>query len=207
MQGRADAGDVLGLGREHRPDQLLAGQPGPRRLLRRGQGRGAGADDQNTRRCPTSVTGWYFDGIMNWNKLGWLADKFASHDCAVLLRPVHPQCVLAGAAADRRGRPILGMAQHYLLCPTNHGFKTLQHLPSRIAWTSGSTVSSFDSHAELPRVHRPPADPGRHRSARSRSADDVLRRRRRRRSRSTRTRSWIAVEAMLEAIDVRRLQW
>ena len=35
--GGSDAGDVLGLDREHRSDQLPAGQPGPRRLLRRRQ--------------------------------------------------------------------------------------------------------------------------------------------------------------------------
>ncbi|MGD0063012.1 MAG: 2-hydroxyacyl-CoA dehydratase family protein [Streptosporangiaceae bacterium] len=73
----------------------------------------------------------YFDGIMNWNKLGFLSRKFAEHGAAVLCgRYIHnafwqePQLI---DTAD----PLLGMAQHYLLCPTNHGTKTLDYLTLR----------------------------------------------------------------------------
>jgi len=69
-----------------------------------------------------------FDGIMNWNKVGWLANKFAQHDAAVMVgRYTHnsfwhePQLI----AVDD---PILGMAQHYLLCPSNHNAKTMGEL-------------------------------------------------------------------------------
>src|SRR5205823_1702256 len=27
----------------------------------------------------------FFDGIMNWNKVGWLAEKFAAYDAAVVV--------------------------------------------------------------------------------------------------------------------------
>jgi benzoyl-CoA reductase subunit B len=70
----------------------------------------------------------YFDGIMNWNKLGWLADKFASHDAAVLCGRYTHNAFWQEPQLIDEDDPILGMAQHYLLCPTNHGYKTLQHL-------------------------------------------------------------------------------
>jgi benzoyl-CoA reductase/2-hydroxyglutaryl-CoA dehydratase subunit BcrC/BadD/HgdB len=70
----------------------------------------------------------YFDGIMNWNKLGWLANRFAEYDAAVLCgRYTHNSFWQEPQLIDEDD-PILGMAQHYLLCPTNHGFRTLQHL-------------------------------------------------------------------------------
>jgi benzoyl-CoA reductase/2-hydroxyglutaryl-CoA dehydratase subunit BcrC/BadD/HgdB len=70
----------------------------------------------------------YFDGIMNWNKLGWLADKFARHDAAVMCGRYTHQAFWQEPHLIDEDDPILGMAQHYLLCPTNHGHKTLQHL-------------------------------------------------------------------------------
>lgn len=97
-----------------------------------------GVRDEISARLAQGVTGianeryrLYFDGIMNWNKLGFLSRKFAEHDAAVLCgRYIHnafwqePQLI---DTAD----PILGMAQHYLLCPTNHGTKTLEYLTLR----------------------------------------------------------------------------
>ena len=68
------------------------------------------------------------DGIMNWNKLGWLADKFASHDAAVLCGRYTHNAFWQEPHLIDEDDPIVGMAQHYLLCPTNHGYKTLQHL-------------------------------------------------------------------------------
>ena len=63
----------------------------------------------------------FFDGMMNWNKVGWLADKFASVGANVVAgRYTHmsfwqePQLI---DVAD----PVLGMAQNYLICPNNHG--------------------------------------------------------------------------------------
>jgi len=63
----------------------------------------------------------FFDGMMNWNKVGWLADKFAAVDATVVAgRYTHmsfwqePQLI---DIAD----PVRGMAQNYLICPNNHG--------------------------------------------------------------------------------------
>jgi benzoyl-CoA reductase subunit B len=98
----------------------------------------AGVRDEIAERLAAGVSGvrdekyrLYFDGIMNWNKLGFLSRKFAEHGAAVLCgRYIHnafwqePQLI---DTAD----PILGMAQHYLLCPTNHGSKTLDYLTLR----------------------------------------------------------------------------
>lgn len=69
----------------------------------------------------------YFDGIMNWNKLGTLARLFAKHKVAVVAgrythRPFWQEPHLIDV-----DDPIRGMAQHYLLCPTNHGFQTIKH--------------------------------------------------------------------------------
>jgi benzoyl-CoA reductase subunit B len=66
-----------------------------------------------------------FDGIMNWNKVGWLANKFAQNNAAVLVgRYTHNSFWQEPQLIDEDD-PILGMAQHYLLCPFNHSAKVL----------------------------------------------------------------------------------
>lgn len=66
-----------------------------------------------------------FDGIMNWNKVGWLANKFAEHDAAVVCgRYTHNSFWHEPHLIDEDD-PILGMAQHYLLCPFNHSAQNL----------------------------------------------------------------------------------
>jgi benzoyl-CoA reductase/2-hydroxyglutaryl-CoA dehydratase subunit BcrC/BadD/HgdB len=73
----------------------------------------------------------YFDGFMNWNKLGFLARKFADHDVAVIAgRYTHHAFWQEPHLIDPEN-PVLGMAQHYLLCPTNHGAKTIRQLVLR----------------------------------------------------------------------------
>lgn len=63
----------------------------------------------------------FFDGMMNWNKVGWLADKFAQVDaCVVAGRYTHMSFWQEPQLVDLND-PILGMAQNYLLCPNNHG--------------------------------------------------------------------------------------
>lgn len=70
----------------------------------------------------------YFDGIMNWNKLGFLTRKFAEYDVAVVAgRYTHESFWQEPQLIDV-DNPLLGMAQHYLLCPLNHGLKNLQEL-------------------------------------------------------------------------------
>lgn len=63
----------------------------------------------------------FFDGMMNWNKVGWLADKFASVDATVVAgRYTHMSFWQEPELIDLRD-PVLGMAQNYLICPNNHG--------------------------------------------------------------------------------------
>ncbi|MCX4096698.1 2-hydroxyacyl-CoA dehydratase subunit D [Nocardia sp. alder85J] len=70
----------------------------------------------------------YFDGIMNWNKLGFLTRKFAEYDVAVVAgRYTHESFWQEPQLIDV-DNPLLGLAQHYLLCPLNHGLKVLQEL-------------------------------------------------------------------------------
>ncbi|WMN02124.1 2-hydroxyacyl-CoA dehydratase subunit D [Rhodococcus erythropolis] len=70
----------------------------------------------------------YFDGIMNWNKLGFLTRKFAEYDVAVVAgRYTHESFWQEPQLIDVEN-PLRGMAQHYLLCPLNHGLKNLQEL-------------------------------------------------------------------------------
>jgi benzoyl-CoA reductase/2-hydroxyglutaryl-CoA dehydratase subunit BcrC/BadD/HgdB len=98
----------------------------------------AGVRDEIAGRIDRGVSGvrneryrLYFDGIMNWNKLGFLARKFAEHDAAVLAgRYIHNAFWQEPHLIDTSD-PLLGMAQHYLLCPTNHGTKTLDYLTIR----------------------------------------------------------------------------
>ncbi|SEP48742.1 2-hydroxyacyl-CoA dehydratase subunit D [Amycolatopsis saalfeldensis] len=73
----------------------------------------------------------YFDGIMNWNKLGYLSRKFAEHGVAVLAGRYIQNAFWQEPHLIDTSDPILGMAQHYLLCPTNHGAKTLEYLTLR----------------------------------------------------------------------------
>jgi benzoyl-CoA reductase/2-hydroxyglutaryl-CoA dehydratase subunit BcrC/BadD/HgdB len=73
----------------------------------------------------------YYDGMMNWNKLGWLAKKFADHDVAMVAGRYTHNAFWQEPHLIDTDDPILGMAQHYLLCPTNHGAGTLRYLMSR----------------------------------------------------------------------------
>jgi benzoyl-CoA reductase/2-hydroxyglutaryl-CoA dehydratase subunit BcrC/BadD/HgdB len=98
----------------------------------------AGVRDEIAERLAAGVSGvrdekyrLYFDGIMNWNKLGFLSRKFAEHGAAVLCgRYIHNAFWQEPQLIDTTD-PLLGMAQHYLLCPTNHGTKTLDYLTLR----------------------------------------------------------------------------
>jgi benzoyl-CoA reductase subunit B len=59
----------------------------------------------------------YWDGIMNWNKIGWLADKFANYDaCVVSGRYTHLGFWQEPQVIDLHD-PLDGMAQNYLTCP------------------------------------------------------------------------------------------
>lgn len=63
----------------------------------------------------------FFDGMMNWNKVGWLADKFAAvNACVVAGRYTHMSFWQEPQLIDLKN-PVLGMAQNYLICPNNHG--------------------------------------------------------------------------------------
>jgi benzoyl-CoA reductase subunit B len=73
----------------------------------------------------------YFDGIMNWNKLGWLARKTADMDAAVVCGRYINHAFWQEPHLIDSDDPVLGIAQHYLLCPTNHGAKTLRDLMVR----------------------------------------------------------------------------
>ncbi|MGD0721568.1 MAG: 2-hydroxyacyl-CoA dehydratase family protein [Roseiarcus sp.] len=59
----------------------------------------------------------FWDGIMNWNKIGWLADKFANYDaCVVSGRYTHLGFWHEPQVIDL-DNPLDGMAQNYLTCP------------------------------------------------------------------------------------------
>jgi benzoyl-CoA reductase subunit B len=59
----------------------------------------------------------WWDGIMNWNKIGWLADKFAGYDAAMVAgRYTHMGFWHEPQVIDLRD-PLDGMAQNYLTCP------------------------------------------------------------------------------------------
>ncbi len=69
-----------------------------------------------------------FDGIMNWNKVGWLANKFAQHDAAVMVGRYTHNAFWHEPQLIDVDDPILGMAKHYLLCPSNHSAKVMGEL-------------------------------------------------------------------------------
>ena len=58
---------------------------------------------------------------MNWNKVGWVAYKFAQvNACGVSGRYTHMSFWQEPQLLDL-DNPVLGMAQNYLVCPNNHG--------------------------------------------------------------------------------------
>jgi benzoyl-CoA reductase subunit B len=61
----------------------------------------------------------FWDGIMNWNRIGWLANKFAGMDAAMVAgRYTHLGFWHEYEHIDVRD-PLEGMAINYLVCPIN----------------------------------------------------------------------------------------
>ncbi|HEY1972499.1 MAG TPA: 2-hydroxyacyl-CoA dehydratase family protein [Pseudonocardia sp.] len=73
----------------------------------------------------------YFDGFMNWNKLGFLAKKFAAHDVAVVAGRYNEHAFWQEPQLIDVDDPLLGQAQNHLLCPMNHATRTIEHLVLR----------------------------------------------------------------------------
>jgi benzoyl-CoA reductase subunit B len=70
----------------------------------------------------------YFDGFMNWNKLGFLAKKFAAHDVAVVAGRYNEHAFWQEPQLIDEADPLLGQAQNHLLCPMNHATRTIKKL-------------------------------------------------------------------------------
>jgi benzoyl-CoA reductase subunit B len=62
----------------------------------------------------------FFDGIMNWNKVGWLAEKFARYDAAVVVGRYTHMAFWQEPDLIDAANPVLGMGQNFLICPNNH---------------------------------------------------------------------------------------
>ncbi|WP_428311883.1 2-hydroxyacyl-CoA dehydratase subunit D [Hydrocarboniphaga sp.] len=61
----------------------------------------------------------FWDGIMNWNKIGWLANKFANYDANMVAgRYTHMGFWHEYESIDVEN-PLEGMAINYLVCPIN----------------------------------------------------------------------------------------
>jgi benzoyl-CoA reductase subunit B len=61
----------------------------------------------------------FWDGIMNWNKIGWLSNKFAGMDAAMVAgRYTHMGFWHEHECIDVKD-PLEGMAINYLVCPIN----------------------------------------------------------------------------------------
>lgn len=73
----------------------------------------------------------YFDGIMNWNKLGWLAKRFAEFDVAVVAGRYTHSSFWQEPDHLIDEDPLRGMAEHYLICPINHNYANLEYLTLR----------------------------------------------------------------------------
>ena len=73
--------------------------------------------DQGVGAVPNERYRLFWDGIMNWGKIGWLADKFANYDaCVVSGRYTHMGFWHEPQVIDLDD-PLDGMAQNYLTCP------------------------------------------------------------------------------------------
>lgn len=100
----------------------------------------------------------YFDGIMNWNKLGWLARKFADFDAAVICGRYTHNAFWQEPHLIDTDDPLTGMAQHYLMCSNSQGFKTLKQLMTQdcedygidgIVFHASRTCRAYTNHQHL----------------------------------------------------------
>lgn len=124
-----------------------------------------GVRDEVADRLANSVAGvaderyrLYFDGIMNWNKLGWLARKFADADVAVLCGRYTHQNFWQEPQLIDPANPLRGLAQHYLLCSNSQGFKTLKQAMTQdcddygidgIIFHASRTCRAYTNHQHL----------------------------------------------------------
>lgn len=73
--------------------------------------------DQGVGSVPVEKYRLWWDGIMNWNKMGYLAEKFTNYDaCMVAGRYTHMGFWQEPQVIDPKD-PLDGMAQNYLTCP------------------------------------------------------------------------------------------
>lgn len=73
--------------------------------------------DQGVGSVPDEKYRLFWDGIMNWNKIGWFSDKFAGYDaCMVAGRYTHMGFWHETEVIDLAD-PLVGMAENYLTCP------------------------------------------------------------------------------------------
>ncbi|MBF7082850.1 2-hydroxyacyl-CoA dehydratase [Desulfallas sp. Bu1-1] len=78
--------------------------------------------DNNVSAVPNEKYRLFWEGIMNWNKLGWMADKFASFDaCVVAGRYTHLAFWHEPDAIDPEN-PLEGIAINHLECQLNLGY-------------------------------------------------------------------------------------
>ena len=209
VHGSAGTGDLLGLDREHRADQLPARQPGARGLLRGGEGRDRStASRRDVRAVENERYRLYFDGIMNWNKLGWLASKFAEYDAAVVAGRYTHNVVLAGAAPDRRRRPDPGDGAALPALPDQPRLEDLQRADC-CATAASTTIDGivFHSTRTCRAFTNPQAMLARAAQTRAGHPDDRSSRATSRTRRSTRTRcSTAGSRRCSRPIDVQRAE-
>lgn len=83
--------------------------------------------ENNVSSIPNEKYRLYWEGIMNWGKIGFLADKFAKYDA----------CVVAGSYTHLGfwpvphlmdpENPLEAIAKNHLLCPVNMRFPVFEH--------------------------------------------------------------------------------
>ncbi len=70
----------------------------------------------------------YWDGIMNWNKVGWLSEKFASYDCAMVAGRYTNAGFWPMPELIDPADPMDGIAANILCCPSNHAIPPIKQL-------------------------------------------------------------------------------
>ena len=74
----------------------------------------------------------YWDGIMNWNKVGWLSEKFASYDCAMVAGRYTNAGFWPMPELIDPENPMDGIAANILCCPSNHAIPPLKQLTQEL---------------------------------------------------------------------------
>lgn len=105
------------------PVNYLSGWPGTVEAMRAARDEIAERVRNGVGTIPNEKYRLFWEGIMNWNKLGWLAKKFANYDAAVVAGRYTHMAFWQEPEAIDPADPFRGVAINHLECQLGLGYK------------------------------------------------------------------------------------